>query len=115
RAADRPVPAVAVVDVLAVLLGVRVGLGLLLRDPLVEGLAELLLERGVAVPLADRPLPGGRVPLVERLGQPAVVAHAVAVTLGLVLVVDAVAAVGLAVVLAHSSTLDTGSQDGPTP
>ena len=44
-----------VLDV-AVRLLVGVRLRLLLRDALVEGLAELLLERRVAVALGDRPL-----------------------------------------------------------
>src|SRR4029077_9793383 len=79
---------------LALRLDVRVGLGHLLRQPLVEGLAELLLQGRVAVALAGRPLLRRRVALVERLGQATVVGHAVAVALGLVLVVDPVGVVG---------------------
>ena len=80
---------------LALRLGVRVLLRLLLRDAHVEGLAELLLERRVAPTLRDGPLLGRGVPLLERVVESAVVAEAVAVTLRLVLVVDAVAAVDL--------------------
>src|SRR5690606_11978610 len=77
---------------------VGVGLGHLLHEALVQGLAGALLERRVPVSLARRPLLRRGVALVERVGQsPVGVGEAVAGALRLRLVVDAVAVVALVV------------------
>ena len=103
-----PGPAVAdlaVVDEVVVVLGVRVRVGLLLADPLVDGLAVLLLPGRVAVALAGGVLLGRGVAAVQLVGDVAV--PEVLDVAGLVLVVDAVVAVDLLVTVrvAHVSTL----------
>lgn len=89
-------------DVLA-LLGVRVHVRDLLRDPLVQRLALQRLVGRRTEALTRGPLLRRRVPLVEQVVHATVVQSVL--RLQLILVVDAVAAVVLAVVLRHGPTL----------